>query len=67
MENTKARVKGELCKSCGICINNCPKQAISRSGRFNNGGYDQVVVDEELCIGCGICYTVCPDYVFEIN
>lgn len=67
MEGVKAKVNGALCKSCGVCITNCPKQAISRSGRFNDAGYDQVVVDEEKCIGCGICYTVCPDYVFEIS
>lgn len=67
MSTMKAKVNGAQCKSCGVCMMNCPKQAISRSGKFNANGYDEVVVDQELCIGCGICYTVCPDYVFEIS
>lgn len=67
MAALKAKTNEKLCKSCGVCILNCPKQAISRSGRFNDKGYDVVAVDEEKCIGCGICYTVCPDYVFEIS
>ncbi len=67
MAGMKAKANGALCKGCGICISNCPKQALSHSGKFNSSGYDMVVVDEEKCIGCGICYTVCPDYVFEIS
>lgn len=66
MAQLKAKVQGERCKGCGLCITNCPKKAISQSGKFNGQGYDVVEVDEELCIGCGICYTVCPDCVFEI-
>lgn len=67
MAGKKARANVALCKSCGLCIRNCPKEAIRRSGRFNDAGYDEIVVDGEKCIGCGICYTVCPDYVFEIS
>lgn len=67
MAALKAKVSGQLCKGCGVCIMNCPKQAISHSGRFNDMGYDMVTVDAEKCIGCGICYTVCPDYVFEVS
>ena len=67
MAGMKAKVNGTLCKSCGVCIMNCPKKAISRSGKYNENGYDVIVVDQEACIGCGICYTVCPDYVFELS
>ena len=59
-------VKEEWCKSCGLCITNCNKGAISQSGRFNKSGYEFVEVDTEKCVSCGICYTVCPDWVFEI-
>lgn len=61
------KITGELCKSCGLCIINCPTGAISRSGEFNGKGYDMVRVDAGLCTACGICYQMCPDYVIEIS
>lgn len=54
------------CKACGRCIEECPKGAVSRSGKTNKKGYEVVEVDQELCVACATCYTVCPDYVFEI-
>lgn len=54
------------CKSCGYCVDNCPKSALEIRGEINEKGYQTVVVDEERCIVCGVCYNVCPDYVFEI-
>lgn len=40
------------CTNCGICIRNCPVQAISRT--------DPKVMDEERCITCMRCIKVCP-------
>lgn len=65
-ERADVRIDGERCKGCGLCIANCPKDAIIRSGEFNGKGYEMVAVDQERCVGCGTCYLVCPDYVFEI-
>lgn len=62
----KAVVTPERCKSCGLCVVNCPQKALAITGRLNAAGYHVVTVDEERCIGCGICYTVCPDGVFLI-
>lgn len=56
----------DRCKSCGYCIEACPKGALSftrREGKL----YDTVVVDKDACICCGACYHVCPDYVFSIE
>lgn len=61
------KIREEWCKGCGLCLLNCPKKALSKSGRFNGSGYETVQVDEQLCIQCGICYTVCPDWVFEVT
>jgi len=60
-------IKKEWCKSCGMCIQNCPKQALAKKGEFNDSGYEVVDVDRDKCVECGICYTVCPDWVFEIR
>ncbi len=57
----------DRCKGCGLCINFCPKQAITQSEHANAKGYNYVEVDDEKCIRCGACYRVCPDYVFEIR
>ncbi|QJT09514.1 4Fe-4S binding protein [Oceanidesulfovibrio marinus] len=55
----------ELCKGCGYCILQCPKDALSLSSTVNRKGYNVVDLDQEKCILCAICYTVCPDSVFE--
>lgn len=64
---SKAYTNSQRCKSCGLCIHYCPKDAINMTDNLNTAGYKYVEVDREKCIGCGICYTVCPDGVFEIT
>lgn len=63
----KVTVREERCKECGICVNFCPKDAISFNDEISMTGYRPVVVDQDLCIACGICYSMCPDWVFEIK
>lgn len=64
--STKLLIKEERCKSCGICIEFCPRDALSYSGIINEKGYDFTEVDDDKCISCAICYTVCPDGVFDM-
>jgi len=40
------------CKACGICVENCPAEAI-RLEKY-------AVMDEKKCIGCAECIAVCP-------
>lgn len=54
------------CKQCGICVANCPQEALSYGDSFNDAGYRPVQVNDEKCIKCGFCYVMCPDRVFEI-
>lgn len=43
----------ERCSGCGVCIENCPAQALSRGERG-------VAVDSDLCRHCGRCIALCP-------
>jgi electron transfer flavoprotein alpha subunit len=47
------KVKEELCLGCGLCVNNCPQQAIAIiSGRAR--------IDNRRCNECYTCVEVCP-------
>ena len=45
----------DKCVGCGICLRNCPVDAIAGGKRMVH------VVDQRLCIKCGTCLDVCPD------
>ncbi len=44
----------EKCPGCGLCIKECPAQAITSMGKKK-----PVVLDEIKCTKCGACYDVC--------
>lgn len=46
-------IRAEDCVSCGVCVNECPVDAISMMG-------EGAVIDERVCIRCGKCHDVCP-------
>lgn len=41
------------CTDCGLCVKECPSQAIS----FTESG---VIRDPDKCLKCSICYQTCP-------
>lgn len=47
------RVRKDLCLGCGLCIESCPRQAISLQS-----GLAQI--DQSRCNRCGLCLDVCP-------
>jgi len=47
------------CIDCGICLNNCPQNAISSSEK-------EYLSDDNKCIGCGICEAVCPKHCWSL-
>ncbi|MGO5548359.1 4Fe-4S binding protein [Lachnospiraceae bacterium LCP19S3_B12] len=58
----------ELCKSCKICMNICPKNVFEITHHVNKKGYNYVeAVREEDCISCGQCETSCPDFVIHVE
>jgi ferredoxin len=48
------RVDQALCAGCGVCIDECPTDAISLSDGV-------ALIDAALCDGCGACVEVCPN------
>jgi ferredoxin len=47
------RIRKDLCAGCGLCADNCPRQAIS----FFAG---QAEIDNARCNECGHCVELCP-------
>ena len=47
------KVNKEECIGCGMCVSECPKNAI----KVIDG---TAVIDKEKCIKCGICIDTCP-------
>lgn len=57
-----------LCKSCGLCVEACPKKIVTIGKEMNNKGYFVAeVTEQEKCIGCAFCATMCPDCVIEVE
>ena len=47
-------INEENCTGCGVCVENCPVEAISLEN-------DTAVLDMSDCIRCGTCHDVCPE------
>ena len=54
-----ARVDGQSCNGCGICLKPAHCLAISING-------DKATIDEEECLGCGTCSFICPSHAISI-
>jgi len=56
-----ARVDGEKCAACLVCVRACPYGV----PRINAEGASEI--DEALCHGCGICAAECPAKAIQLN
>ncbi len=70
VENGKSKIDHEKCKSCGLCAQVCPFQAITRIivpcenacpvGAIAKDEDGITRIDPEKCISCGKCVSACP-------
>ena len=63
----RLEIDKELCKSCGYCVEQCPKGVLAFHEQVNQRGYHYVYEkNPEDCIGCAVCAAICPDCVIEV-
>ena len=47
-------IDADACKACGICLKNCPAEAITGEKKVPH------VINQEKCTLCGTCWEKCP-------
>ncbi|MDI6774307.1 MAG: 4Fe-4S binding protein [Verrucomicrobiota bacterium] len=55
-----AKVDKEKCTGCGICVDECPVEAIKLVD-------DKIVIDEDACTECGQCVDACPNESIKLQ
>jgi 2-oxoglutarate ferredoxin oxidoreductase subunit delta len=58
----------EICKSCGLCIEVCPKKVLSWDDSvLGHFGQPTIKCDIKDCIHCRICEQNCPDGAIRVK
>lgn len=61
-------VDENLCKGCGYCVNECPKQILALLPAQSRIGFNTVhIVDPEKCIRCRKCEFICPEMAIFLS
>ncbi len=58
VEPVIAKVRDDLCRGCGDCVEICDYSAPQLYEQEN--GVKISIIDQALCKGCGVCATICP-------
>ncbi|GHS88012.1 2-oxoacid:acceptor oxidoreductase subunit delta [Synergistales bacterium] len=67
MAKGRVTVREEFCKSCGLCVEACPKKTLRIADHLNPKGHrpvEQFKPDD--CVGCAMCARICPDVVLSV-
>ncbi len=63
IEGIKPRINPQICVGCGICVEECPFDALS----LQSYGKKKIsVINIAKCHGCGICASSCPRGASEL-
>ncbi|MEA3255478.1 MAG: 4Fe-4S binding protein [Candidatus Altiarchaeota archaeon] len=69
-ESVKLFYDQDACNGCAICIQACPKEAITLNpvGASIRGEIEEspITVDPEKCVICGVCAALCPEEAFKV-
>ena len=62
-------INADRCKSCGLCVDACPKKimVLSKEKMNAKGFHPAEVTKQDDCIGCANCAVMCPDTVITIT
>ena len=56
------------CKSCGRCVEACPKKCLAIGTELNARGFKPVVYQGTGCVGCATCFYACPEpWALEVH
>ena len=55
-----AVVDKEKCTGCGVCVDECPVEAIKMED-------DKAVIDADTCTECGQCVDACPNEAISMG
>lgn len=60
-------IDARRCKSCGLCVEACPKGVLAIGQGINGQGYNYVErKNPGACVLCNICGLVCPDVAIGV-
>jgi 2-oxoglutarate ferredoxin oxidoreductase subunit delta len=61
-------INQDACKGCGLCIAECPQEALGWSGARNRAGYTLPhVAGPDRCTACRMCELICPDFAIYLE
>lgn len=55
-------IQRKWCKSCGICVEFCPKKVFA-VGELN----EPIISTTDACTGCRLCELRCPEFAIIIT
>ena len=62
------RIDQNVCKGCGLCLDQCPRKVFELSPRRNRQGYlIPAAKRPQDCNQCLLCEMLCPDMAITVK